>query len=80
MNKITATFNLVSKGIKYSLHVLNQIVSGNLGSKELKSFSDRLLQAGRLLEDVNEKRRSCLTTFADCFDLVTWLRESIKGK
>ena len=25
------------------------------------------------------KKQSCLRTFTDCFELVKWLRESIKG-
>ncbi len=57
-----------------------QIISGSFTNQTINSVNDNLLNAGELLEEVNEKRRSCLTTFTNCFNLVTWLRESIKGK
>ncbi len=57
-----------------------QIISGNFKDKAINSVSDELLEAGKLLEKVTPERRSCLTTFTNCFELVTWLRESIKGK
>ncbi len=54
-------------------------ISGSFGNQAINSVSDKLLKAGELLEEVNPKRRSCLTTFTNCFELVTWLRDSIKG-
>ena len=57
-----------------------QITSGNFKDKSINSVSDELLEAGKLLEKVTPRRRSCLTTFTNCFELVIWLRESIKGK
>jgi hypothetical protein len=56
-----------------------QIIGGKFESQAINSVSDDWLRAGELLKDINPKRRSCLTTFTKCFDLVTWLRESIKG-
>ena len=57
-----------------------QIISGSFKNQAVNSVSDDLLKAGELLEGVNQERRSCLTTFTNCSKLVTWLRESIKGK
>lgn len=57
-----------------------QIISGNLKHLAIKSVNNDLLKAGELLEEVDEKKRNCLTTFTECLDLVTWLRESINGK
>lgn len=57
-----------------------QIISGNFRSKAINSVSDDLLKAGERLEAINPDRRKCLVTFTDCLELVTWLRESIKGK
>ena len=56
-----------------------QTIGGKFESQAINSVSDNLLRAGELLVDINRKRLSCLTTFTKCFDLVTWLRESIKG-
>ena len=42
-------------------------------------MSDDLLKAGKLLVAIDQERQNSLRTFAKCFDLVTWLRESIKG-
>jgi hypothetical protein len=56
-----------------------QIIGGKFESQAINSVSDNLVRAGELLQDINPKRRSCLTTFTECFDLVTWLKESIKG-
>ncbi len=57
-----------------------QIISENCKDKSINSVSDELLKAGKLLEKVTPRRQDCLTTFTNCFELVTWLRESIKGK
>ena len=58
---------------------LLQIIGGKFENKTINSVSDNLLRAGEMLRDINPKRGSCLTTFTKCFDLVTWLRDSIKG-
>lgn len=56
-----------------------QIISGNFESQTINSVSYDLLNAGKLLVEVYPERQSSLTTFTECFDLVTWLRKSIKG-
>ena len=43
-------------------------------------MSDELLRAGDLLQEITPEKRSCLATFINCFQLVTWLRKSVKGK
>ena len=58
---------------------LFQIISGNFKSQTINSVSDDLLKAGKVLVVIDRKRQNSLRTFTDCFDLVTWLRESIKG-
>ncbi len=60
--------------------ILLQIIGGSFKNQAINSVSDKLLKAGELLEEVNSKRRSCLTTFTKSLELVTWLRDSIKGK
>jgi hypothetical protein len=59
--------------------VFFQIIGGRFDSQAINSVSDNMLKAGDLLKDINPTRRSCLKAFTKCFDLVTWLRESIKG-
>ena len=62
------------------LLISSQIISGNFKDNAIKSVSDELLKAGKLLERITPTRRRCLMKFTECFELVTWLRESIKGK
>ena len=57
-----------------------QIIRGNLKHLAIKSVDNDLLKAGDQLQGIDDKRRNCLTTFTECFDLVTWLKESINGK
>jgi hypothetical protein len=57
-----------------------QIITGNFQNQLINDVSDQLLEAGELLKEISPEKRSCLTTFTKCFDLVTWLKESIKGK
>jgi hypothetical protein len=64
---------------EYDLGFFFKIVSGNFKDNAFKSVSDELLDAGKLFEKVTPERRSCLVTFTKCFELVTWLRESIRG-
>jgi hypothetical protein len=63
----------------YLCHVFFQIIGGRFESQAINSVSDNLRRAGELLKDINPTRRRCLTAFTKCFDLVTWLRESVKG-
>lgn len=56
-----------------------QIISGNFERQAVNSVSDDWLKAGERLEAVTLERRNCLVTFTQCLELVTWLRESIKG-
>ena len=57
-----------------------QIFSGSFKGNVISSISDKLLQAGKVLERITPTRQHCLRTFTECFELVTWLRQNIKGK
>ena len=43
-------------------------------------MSDELLRTGDLLQEITPEKRNLLATFIKCFQLVTWLRKSVKGK
>ena len=60
---------------------LLQIISGTLKDQITINFvEDNLLKAGDLLKEINPQRQSCLRTFTECVELVTWLRLIAKGK
>ena len=47
----------------------------------LKDVDDRLIEAGRFMEDVAKEpsKVQCLERFARCQDIVKWLKEVTKG-
>ena len=47
----------------------------------LQDVDDSLIEAGRFLEDVAREPRKvrCLERFAQCQDIVKWLKEVTKG-
>ncbi|XP_028416584.1 E3 ubiquitin-protein ligase rnf213-alpha-like [Dendronephthya gigantea] len=70
--RLTGDFSVVEK--------IEEIISGNLKDVAIKDVDGNLLKAGELLDEIDEKRRGCLTTFTECFDLVAWLKKSINDE
>jgi hypothetical protein len=56
-----------------------QISSESFRNQAINSLDDKLLEAGDQLKEIDPPKQKCLRTFKDCFELVTWLRENIKG-
>ena len=50
-------------------------------NQTLSDVDDRLINTGKFLEDVaNDPRKvNCLEMFAQCQDIVKWLKEETKG-
>ena len=76
----TFTTSLTCCMNKFLFNSYFQIISQSFKGKTINSLSNDLLETGKLLEEVTPARQECLRTFTSCHYLVTWLRESIKGK
>jgi hypothetical protein len=67
------------KSLMFAMYVF-QIFTESFKDQSINSLDDELLKAGDLLEEIDPRKQSCLRTFTDCFELVTWIKESIKGR
>ena len=57
-----------------------QIITGNFKNQAINYVSDNLLETGELLKEITPEKQYCLTKFTKCFELVSWLRKTMKGK
>ena len=48
--------------------------------KPLTTMSAALQHAGRLLSLITPERADCLEAVAECKDLISWIRKTIKGR
>lgn len=46
----------------------------------MKTMDESLLKTCSILNDVNNEKAKCLIMFADCKNLILWLRESMRSK
>lgn len=56
-------------------------LSTSMKDQTLQDVDESLIEAGRFLEDVAREPRKvrCLERFAQCQDIVNWLKEVTKG-
>lgn len=56
-------------------------VTSSISNKTLSSIDDKLISAGEFLTSFMDRRSNieCLKTFAECFDIIEWIRKDTEG-
>lgn len=56
-------------------------VTSSISNKTLSSIDEKLISAGEFLTSFMDHRSNfeCLKTFAECFDIIEWIRKDTEG-